>query len=129
MQVLVDTSVWIDYFKSGIESQSLDLLINENLVVINEVILAELVPSLRIKQENKVIRLLGEVRKLPLAIDWQEVIEMQVKSLRVGINGVGIPDLVIAQNATQHQAAIYSLDKHFNMLEQSAKIKLFQAHL
>lgn len=31
MQVLVDTSIWIDYFKGGNHSEKLDFLIDENL--------------------------------------------------------------------------------------------------
>ena len=46
MVVLVDTSVWIDYFRGAGDSEPLDYLINENLVVTNEIILAELVPFL-----------------------------------------------------------------------------------
>ena len=32
MDVLVDTSVWIDYFKDGDQSKDLDFLIDENLM-------------------------------------------------------------------------------------------------
>ena len=51
MEVLVDTSVWIDYFRSGDKSEKLDFLIDENLVVINDLILTELLPLLIVKQE------------------------------------------------------------------------------
>ena len=44
MSVLVDTSVWVNYFRSGKDSGKLDFLIDENLIVINDLILAELVP-------------------------------------------------------------------------------------
>ena len=49
MEVLVDTSVWIDYFRSGEKSEKLDFLIDENLVVINDLILTELLPLLIVK--------------------------------------------------------------------------------
>ncbi len=42
MQVLVDTSVWIDYFRGSGNSADLDFLINENIIVTNEIVLAEL---------------------------------------------------------------------------------------
>ena len=44
MSVLVDTSVWIEYFRSGNNFEKLDFLIDENLVVTNDLILAELIP-------------------------------------------------------------------------------------
>ncbi len=44
MDVLVDTSIWINYFKGGKDSTDLDALIDENLVATNDIILVELVP-------------------------------------------------------------------------------------
>ena len=61
MQILIDTSIWIDYFKSGFNSSDLDILIDENLIVTNDIILAELIPSLKIKKQIKVIRLLKSI--------------------------------------------------------------------
>ncbi|MGV6818180.1 MAG: PIN domain-containing protein [Thiotrichales bacterium] len=125
MEVLVDTSIWIDYFRGGNNSEDLDYLIDENLIVTNEIILAELIPYLKIKRQTKVITLLQEINKVPLAIRWEEIIEYQVKCLRGGANGVGIPDLIIAQNAKQNSCRVYSLDKHFRLLNQVLKVKLF----
>jgi len=123
MDVLVDTSIWIDYFKSGDNSKDLDYLIDENILVINDIILVELIPYLKIKKQTKVIKLLQEINRVPLTIGWDELIEFQVKCLKGGANGVGIPDLIIAQNAKQNGCKIYSLDKHFRLLNQVLKIK------
>ena len=124
MEVLVDTSVWIDYFRGGDNSQDLDLLIDENLIVTNDLILTELIPYLKIKKQTKVIALLKEIKKLPLDIQWNEIIEFQVKCLKRGTNGIGIPDLIIAQNAKLHNCKVYSLDKHFRLLNMVLKLKL-----
>lgn len=51
MSALVNTSIWIEYFRSGNNSEKLDFLIDENLVVINGLILAELVPSLKVRNQ------------------------------------------------------------------------------
>jgi hypothetical protein len=126
MQVLVDSSVWIDYFRSGASSSSLDFLIDENLIVINDIILAEIVPFLKIKNQMRIIRLLGAINKLPLKIDWEEIIQFQVDCLLSGINGIGLPDLMIAQNAKQHQCKVYSLDKHFHSLNQIIQVNLLE---
>lgn len=125
MEVLVDTSIWIDYFRGGDNSQDLDYLIDENLIVTNDIILTELIPYLKIKKQAKVISLLHEIKKIPLAIRWEEVIEYQLKCLKGGANGVGIPDLIIAQNAKQNNCTVYSLDKHFKLLNQVLKVKLY----
>ena len=125
VDVLVDTSTWIDYFRSGVNSKDMDFLIDENLIVTNDIILAELTPYLKIRKQIKVIRLLQEINKVPLDIRWEEVIEFQVKCLKRGANGVGIPDLIIAQNARQNSCKVYSLDKHFQLLNQLIKVKLY----
>jgi len=126
MQVLVDSSVWIDYFRSGDNSSSLDYLIDENVIVINDIILAELVPFLKVKKQMKIVRLLRAVNKPPLTIDWEEIIQFQIDCLQAGINGIGIPDLLIAQNAIQNDCAVYSLDKHFHLLHRIIQVTLLR---
>ena len=125
MHVLVDTSVWIDYFRSGLISSPLDTLIDENLIVTNDLILTELIPFLRVKNQSKLIGLLNDVTKLSLQIDWEELIQFQTHGLRSGINGIGIPDLLIAQNAKQNKCIIYSLDKHFKLIKDMIDIELY----
>jgi hypothetical protein len=115
MSVLVDTSVWIEYFRGGNNFEKLDFLIDENLVVINDLILAELIPFLKIRNQRKVIKLLNHINKLEIHIEWDQLIEFQYKCLKNGLNGVGIPDLIIIQNAKQNHCEIYSLDNHLNL--------------
>jgi hypothetical protein len=126
MRILIDTSIWIDYFKSGTNSSRLDSLIDDNLIVINNIILAELVPFLAIKKQFKVIELLSNITLLPLQTDWAEIINWQTTCLSKGHNGIGIPDLLIAQNSKQQNCKIYSLDKHFRLLNEAIEdIQLF----
>ena len=125
MKVLVDTSIWIDYFRGGNNAGGLDLLIDEDLVVTNNIILAELLPYLKIKRQTKVVKLLREINSLPLDIHWNGIIDSQVKCLKSGATVIGIPDLIIAQNAKQNNCNVYSLDKHFRLLKQILKVKLY----
>ena len=126
MEVLVDTSVWIDYFKSGENSEKLDYLISENLVRTNALILTELLPLLMLKKHNKLVILLQKVNKHPLDIDWEELPKLQVKCLKNGASGIGIPDLIIAQHAIQNNLPIYTLDKHFRFMKSAGlKIQLY----
>ena len=119
MEVLVDSSIWIDYFKSGENSEKLDYLIDENLVIINEIILAELLPLLALKREQKIMSLLQKIKKYPIQIDWKEIVNYQVQCLKSGSSGIGIPDLIIAQNAIQNDLPIYSIDKHFGFIQKA----------
>jgi predicted nucleic acid-binding protein len=126
MEVLVDTSVWIDYFRSGNKSDKLDTLIDENMVVINDLILTELLPLLIIRKENKVVKLLKSIKNNILHPDWGEIIDYQVSCLKSGSTGIGIPDLLIAQNGIQNSIPIYSIDKHFKfMYKANIEIELY----
>jgi predicted nucleic acid-binding protein len=117
MSVLVDTSLWVEYFRSGNNSEKLDFLIDENLIVTNDLILAELIPFLKVRRQRKLTNLLLNINRLNLSIHWGQIIEYQYKCLKNGLNGVGIPDLIIAQNAKQNNCEIYSLDNHFSLMK------------
>ena len=124
MNVLVDSSIWIDYFRSGSNSRQLDMLIDENVVATNDLILAELVPPLRLRNQQRIVQLLNTVYKFDLSIQWNQLIEWQYRCLKAGINGIGIPDLIIAQNANHNRCLLYSLDTHFELMKSIVKIDL-----
>lgn len=125
MSVLVDTSIWIEYFRNGNDFEKLDCLIDENQVVTNDLILAELTPFLKIRNQRKLITLLHQINKLSMVVNWEQLIDYQYKCLKKGINGIGIPDLLITQNAKQNHCSIYSLDNHFKFMAKVLKINLF----
>jgi len=124
MPVLVDTSIWVEYFRGGDNCAKLDFLIDENLVAVNDLILAELVPFLKIRRQQKIINLLYSVKNFKLEINWNEIIEFQFNCLKNGLNGIGIADLIIAQNAKQNHSEIYTLDSHFNIMKESLGLEL-----
>ncbi len=117
MSILVDTSIWIAYFRSGNNSEKVDFLIDENIIVINDLILAELVPFLILRNQKRVIDLLHNIKKLKLSINWDQIIDFQFICLKNGLNGIGIPDLIVAQNAIQNEAEIYSHNNHFRLMK------------
>lgn len=125
MNVLVDSSVWIEYFADKGEADTLEYLIEENLVVINDLILAELLPALLLQKQSSVVGLLRAVRRHPMKIDWEDIIQLQALCLRNGINGVGIPDLIIAQNAIQGDLSLMSGYKHFILISKHTSLSLY----
>jgi len=116
MKVLVDTSVWIDYFRSGKATGLLDDLIDSSVVVTNNLILTELIPSLRVAGQVKVIKKLEALKAYEIAVNWREIMWVQYQCLKSGHNGIGIPDLMIGQNAGQNECHVWSLDGHFQIL-------------
>jgi len=123
--VLVDSSVWIAFFRGSLEAKAIFGLIDTNTICTNDLILAELVPSLQVRRENDLIYILESIEKLDLDIDWNELIAFQSYNLKHGINRVGLSDLIIAQNAIQNSARLYSLDKHFMLMRKHLGLKIF----
>lgn len=124
--ILVDTSIWIDYFKGLESSIPLLSLIEANNICINELILAELLPSIKVRKENELMHLLESIEKVVIDIEWREIISFQVYNLKNGINNVGIPDLLIAQNAIQNGLRLYAKDKHFQLMKKHLGLKIFE---
>ncbi|MCP9291390.1 MULTISPECIES: PIN domain-containing protein [Gracilimonas] len=122
--VLVDSSVWIEYFKSG-NIPALDRLIEENLVCINEIILTELAPELLKQGESEVLEGLEAIEMIPLKIDWEIIRRYQLMNLERGVNKVGIPDLMIMQQVIEEKLSLFSLDKHFKLLQNHLNFDLF----
>jgi predicted nucleic acid-binding protein len=126
MMVLVDTSVWIDYFRDGNAADMLEYLIDENLVVTNELIIAEMMPPLYLRKENDLVTLLECIECQPMKIDWKTIIQMQVSCISNGVNGIGIPALLIAQNAIDAGVPLYTIDKHFKGIAANSMLKLYE---
>ena len=124
MNILVDSSIWIDYFKSGINSGKLDRYIDQNLICINDLILAELVPFLKVKKQFRVIQLLYDITRIPLSINWQNIIRFQTLCIKNGINKVGIPDLIILDNVIQNDLILFTLDKHFSLINKRINFEI-----
>jgi predicted nucleic acid-binding protein len=114
--VLVDSSVWIEYFKSG-GIEKLDRLIEEDLACSNELILTELAPALMLRGETDILEGLQAISMIPLNVDWEIVRDYQLINLKNGINKVGIPDLIILQQVIDEKITLFSFDKHFRLMQ------------
>ena len=126
MNILVDSSVWIDYFRSGKNTKTLDTYIEQNLICTNYLILSELIPFLKIKKQTRVIDLLYQVNRIPLNIDWVKIINYQTNCLKNGINKIGTADLIILDNVIQNDLTLYTLDKHFNLMSDIIKFDILK---
>jgi hypothetical protein len=125
--ILVDTSVWIDFFKGQERAIQVNELIDLNIICVNSLILAELVPSINQKKEYDLKEVLESVYRVPLEIDWNSIILMQTINLKNGINNVGIADLIIVQNAIQNDLEIFAFDKHFGLMNDLLGFKTYKA--
>jgi len=124
--ILVDSSVWIEYFKGTERAIILNELIDNNSLCINNLILAELLPAINQRKEVQLREMLMSVAKSELKINWNQIVYMQTQNLLQGINKVGIPDLLIVQNAIDNNLQLFSYDKHFRLMSEMFDLRLFE---
>ena len=122
----MDSSIWIDYFREG-QYDQLDQLIERDLVVTNDIILTELLPSLNMVNAKDAIDGLLSIPRIPLLIDWDIIRRYQLLNLQNGINKVGIPDLIILEQVIAEQLPLFSRDKHFDLMRQHLEFKQFES--
>lgn len=125
---MVDSSVWIDYFKNGNYTE-LDFLIEEELACINELIFTEIAPLLMKKNEENLLESLKAVEMIPMNIDWEIIRRYRLMNLKNGINKVGIPDLIILQQVINEKISLFTVDKQFTLMQNHLHFNLFQFKL
>ena len=124
--VLVDTSVWIDYFNKtdSMPGEYVEQLLKNGKVVSSGIVLVELLQGAKIKKEFDAI--LESMVALPfLETTFNTWIEAGRISFSLRRKGITIPttDLIIASLALENNCLIYTSDPHFNKIPE---IKLFE---
>ena len=117
--VLVDTSVWIQYFNrlDSKPGKSVEGLLREGRVVGTGIVLTELLQGTQIEKEFNAI--LESMAALPFLETTQNT---WIKAGRISYTlrrkGITIPttDLVIASIALEYDCLIFSLDPHFEKI-------------
>ena len=126
VKVLVDTNVWIDYFKNGMHVKEIRSLLEQQCLVTNDVVIAELLPIIIHDKKEEIADLLNALERIPVFVNWNALIDAQQKCLKNGYNKIGLLDLMILQTSIEHSLEIFSIDKHFQALAKIFKIKLYK---
>lgn len=122
-KVLVDSSVWIQYFKSA-GVPLLEQLLEEDFACTNDLILTELQPVLMHRGRHDILEGLMALERVTLRVDWELIRAYQLMNLQNGINKVGIPDLVIIQQVIEEKITLFSFDKHFRLMNEFLNFEL-----
>ena len=126
--VLVDTSVWIAFFRKGssLAAMKLDVLLEEGEACICGLIEAELLPGLRKEDRARVRSLMAGLPCLEIATDiWVDVAGIQERSLAQGTGPFSIPDLILAAVALRYKVPLFSLDRHFQSIARVTGLQLW----
>ena len=126
--VLIDTSIWIDYFrKKEPLFEEVENLIEQERVCIVHFIVAEILQGAKSDEEFKILQSATEIfHSLEEQADtWVEAARLSNHLRRTG-NPIGLGDCYIATLASQHNAILWTLDKHFKQIKKFLKIKLYR---
>lgn len=127
MSVIVDTSVWVEYFRAK-RAHALDDLLAEGLVVLAPVVLAEILSAPLTRGERRELTELFAT--LPLQATpfthWCAVGELRARLARGGLT-VSTPDAHVAQCALDSRSTLWSHDAIFGRIAQKAGFELFGA--
>ena len=117
--VLVDTSIWIEYFNKPDSNagKSLENLLKKGGVFLTGIILTELLQGAKIEKEFESI--LESMLALPFL---ETTLNTWIQSGRISFalrkKGITIPttDLIIANLSLENNCKIFTLDLHFNKI-------------
>lgn len=127
--VMIDTSAWVAYFRNGkgdgAVAEAVDYLLAGDEALLNEIVLTELVPFMRMRGETAAEEALAAVGNPPLDIDWPAIRDLQEQCLRAGINKVGVPDLIIAQHVMQLGVPLFTMDRHFALMAEISDLTIW----
>ena len=117
--ILVDSSVWIDYFhgKESAHTDKLDHSLDAGTVLIGDVIMLELLQGLKLDRDyQQVKKLLGDLEQVAL-LGPERVVDCAQNYRRLRRSGITVrqtTDVVIASFCIANRLPLLFQDKDFN---------------
>lgn len=128
-KILIDTSVWIDYFQKATPTLSakLDEILSDENIYVPKVVVAELIQGAHSEKEIAVIKDFLEAFNV---IDhredaWLEAGKLAYRMKKKG-KTVNLTDCYIAVMAKDQGCRVLTLDKHFKEIQKEYGIILEQ---
>ncbi len=116
IMIIVDTSVWIEFFRNGDSqiSNHLKQLLRSGRVALTGMILAEILQGIKSPREAKVVKKSLETLTFidtPQRI-WQLAGEMSASLRKQGLT-IPLSDILIGVIAVDKKYEIFTIDRHF----------------
>ena len=129
-EILVDTSVWIEFFREPDSKwgKAVELLLAEERVCTTPLVMVEVISGARNRSEFN--RLRTDFEALP-RVDppgdlWEQLLENRWQLKNHGITGISVPDMIVAYVALAHQKIIFTRDEDFRRMQSFLKFKLLE---
>lgn len=123
-EVVVDTTVFVDFFRGRDDRVFKQLLLN-NQILLSRYVRLELLQGVRRSEVYILESVLGGLKTVATPIGLFEETEKLLKSIRGSGLTVGIVDLLIAGEARLFGYPIYSLDRVFSKLSSLGLVNCF----
>ena len=126
-RVLIDTSVWIDYFQDtkSAGSELMDDILSHGDVYVPKVVIAELIQGARSEKEISVIK--GFAKAFTIVEEgketWYKAGKLSYDLKKKG-KTINLTDCYIAVIAREHNCSILTLDKHFKEIQKHDGLRL-----
>ena len=128
-RVLVDTSIWIAYFKDTdpVLTERIDDVLTDSDVYVPRVVIAELIQGAKTEKEISVIEDFVEAFNVIDQTDntWLRAGRLSFSMKRKGVT-VNIVDCYIAVIAKENNCKIMTLDEHFKGIKKFIQFELLQ---
>jgi hypothetical protein len=126
--VLVDTSVWIEFFRKKEPYYSIvsDLMDNDSICCLG-IVVAELLQGAKSDKELNTIKAFLHVFDfLPEAVgSWEKAGELSFSLQRKG-KAAGLSDCYIAVAVQAADVRLFTLDKHFSVISKETGLSLYK---
>ena len=124
-KVLIDTSIWIEYFKGNKMVQDIIHDTKGFQCFIIGPVIAELLLGIKTSSEKE--RLISCINALPMLEitdnDWIDAGNTGNLLRQKGIT-VPLPDLIIFSVANRNNCALFTLDKHFKVIKDAIESEI-----
>lgn len=126
-RILIDTSVWINYFKNkdNLFTKKVDEVLTFSSVYVPRVVIAELIQGAKSEKEISVIEEFLEAFNIIDQAEntWLKAGRLSFSIKRKGVT-VNIVDCYIAVIANENNCKIFSLDEHFKIIKRFLGLEL-----
>ena len=126
--VVVDTNIWIEFFKNGQNASLIESLLDQNMVIMPSMVKIELLSGAR-KNEVKILKpLFSSLREeIPKHDDWLQI-ETWITIARAKGKRFYTIDFLIASMAHRLKACVYSLDSAFKEMQRLGFIEILEQY-
>ena len=124
-RIIVDTCVWIDFFRRPASELAMHLksLLRERKVTMTGMVLAEILQGIKSTKESRLVK--ESLDKLPYVEmnrdAWKKAGEISASLRRKGLT-IPLSDLIVVSLAISEGCEVFTVDSHF---EQVKGLKLY----